>query len=29
VRLEKGKLIKRPDQTPDKQAGEDVTNLAA
>ena len=29
ARFEKGKLIERPDQTPDKEAGEDVTKVAA
>lgn len=29
ARFEKGKLIQRPDQTPDKEAGEDVTKVAA
>src|ERR671930_563515 len=28
ARFEKGKLIERPDQTPDKEAGEDVTKVA-
>jgi putative transposase len=29
ARFEKGKLIERPDQTPDKEADEDVTKVAA
>jgi putative transposase len=29
ARFEKGKLLERPDQTPDKEAGEDVTKVAA
>ncbi len=29
ARFEGGKLIERPDQTPDKEAGEDVTKVAA
>jgi putative transposase len=29
ARFEAGKLIERPDQTPDKEAGEDVTKVAA
>jgi putative transposase len=29
ARFDKGKLIERPDQTPDKEAGEDVTKVAA
>ena len=29
ARFEKGKLIERPDQTPDKEAGKDVTKVAA
>ena len=29
ARFEKGKLIERPDQTPDEEAGEDVTKVAA
>jgi hypothetical protein len=29
ARFEAGKLIQRPDQTPDKEAGEDVTKVAA
>jgi putative transposase len=29
ARFEAGKLIERPDGTPDKEAGEDVTKVAA
>jgi putative transposase len=29
ARFEKGKLIERPDQTPDKEADQDVTKVAA
>jgi hypothetical protein len=29
ARFEKGKLIERPHQTPDKEANEDVTKVAA
>jgi putative transposase len=29
ARFENGKLIERPDQTPDKEAGEDVDKVAA
>jgi transposase-like protein len=29
ARFEKGRLIERPEQTPDKEAGEDVTKVAA
>ena len=29
ARFEQGKLIERPDQTPDKEAGKDVTKVAA
>jgi hypothetical protein len=29
ARFEAGKLIERPDETPDKEAGKDVTKVAA
>jgi putative transposase len=29
AKFEKGRLIERPDQTPDKEAGEDITKVAA
>jgi hypothetical protein len=29
ARFEKGRLIERPDETPNKEAGEDVTKVAA